>query len=150
MPSDISDFFSIEQQGQIHDAIYHAELMTSGEIRVHLENRCRGESPEARAAEVFEKLRMHQTEQRNGVLFYLAVMDKKFAVIGDAGIHAVVGDEFWESLRDAMVDDFKEGRFTEGLVNGIETCGEILKKAFPHQDDDINELSDEISFGSEL
>ena len=140
------DFFTKEEKDKIVDAIIAAEKNTSGEIRVHLENHINGELLD-RAAFLFKKLRMHNTQQRNGVLFYLAVADKKFAILGDAGINAVTPDNFWDSIKENMLSFFKNEKFTDGLVSGINMAGEALKKYFPYKNDDINELSDEISFG---
>lgn len=123
-----------------------AENQTSGEIRVHLDNRCR-EDVLDRAAWWFKKLDMHKTNLRNGVLFYLAVSDKKFAIIGDAGINAVTPEDFWDSIKETVLGHFREGEFCEGLCTGLHMAGQALKSHFPHQEDDVNELSDDISFG---
>ncbi len=141
-----ANFFTKEEKALIKEAIEKAELNTSGEIRLHVDNRCRQDALDCAAA-WFKKLKMHETEKRNGVLFYLAVKDKKFAILGDAGINAVTPDNFWESIKEEMQGHFAENRFTEGLVKGIEMAGEKLKTHFPYQTDDKNELSDEISFG---
>ena len=141
-----ANFFSKEQRADIREAIMQAELDTSGEIRLHVVNRCRRDVLDC-AAGWFEKLKMHRTEKRNGVLFYLAVKDRKFAILGDAGINAVTPDNFWDSIREQMLEYFSEEQFTEGLVKGIRLAGERLKEHFPYQSDDINELPNEISFG---
>ena len=99
-----------------------------------------------RAAWWFGKLEMQKTEQRNGVLFYLAVKDRKFAILGDAGINAVTPDDFWDHIKEKMLASFEKGEFAAGLKEGIFMAGEQLKKHFPYQDDDVNELSDDISF----
>ena len=138
-------FFSKEEQQMIIAAIKEAELNTSGEIRVHIENHCKEEALE-RAAEVFYGLKMNHTAARNGILFYLAVKDHKFAIIGDEGINKNVEHDFWNDIKAEMISNFKENKFAEGLVAGILKCGERLKEYFPHQSDDVNELSDEISF----
>ena len=138
-------FFSKEEQQKIVSAIKEAELNTSGEIRVHIENRCKGETLE-RAAEMFYELKMDHTAARNGILFYLAVKDRKFAIIGDEGINRNVEHDFWNDIKDEMTSKFKEGQFAEGLVSGILKCGNKLKQYFPYQENDVNELSDEISF----
>ena len=140
-----SSFFSKEQQLRIVEAIKEAEHETSGEVRVHIETGCRGDVLD-RAAWIFKKLGMHNTKERNGVLFYLAVKDRKFAIIGDAGINAKVPAGFWDDVRELLAKRFSEGNFTEGLSEGILMAGDHLKKHFPHQIDDVNELSDEISF----
>ena len=140
-----STFFSKEQQAQILASVREAENETSGEIRVHIESKLKGDVLD-RAAWLFKKLGMHKTAERNGVLFYLAVTDKKFAIIGDAGIHAKVPDGFWDDVSVLMTKNFKEGKFTEGLSEGILLAGKHLKIHFPHKKDDVNELPDEISF----
>jgi uncharacterized membrane protein len=140
-----STFFTKEQQAQILAAVREAENETSGEIRVHIETHC-DEDVLDRAAWVFKKLGMNETEERNGVLFYLAVGDRKFAVIGDAGINAKVPEGFWDGVKDLLLKNFREGKFTEGLSAGIILAGTHLKKHFPHKMDDKNELPDEISF----
>jgi len=140
-----STFFTKEQQAQILAAVKEAENATSGEIRVHIETFC-SEDVLDRAAWIFKKLGMDKTAERNGVLFYLAVNDRKFAVIGDAGINSKVPQGFWDDVKELLQDKFREGNFTEGLSRGIILAGEHLKKHFPHSKDDINELPDEISF----
>ena len=140
-----STFFSKEQQAQILASVREAEHETSGEIRVHIESKLKGDVLD-RAAWLFKKLGMHKTAERNGVLFYLAVTDKKFAIIGDAGIHAKVPDGFWDDISVLLTKNFKEGKFTEGLSEGILLTGKHLKIHFPHKKDDVNELPDEISF----
>lgn len=137
---------SKEQQNKIVEAIEKAELNTSGEIRVHIENTCKTD-PLKRSIEVFEQLKMHQTEDRNGVLFYLALQDKKFAVIGDEGINTKVETNFWDDVKSLMLKEFKEAKFVEGLCGGINLAGEKLKLYFPYKTDDTNELSNTISFG---
>ena len=136
-------FFTAEQQTSIVSAIAEAEKNTSGEIRVHLENKCSADVLD-RAAQVFAKLHMHKTKERNGVLFYLATEDHKFAILGDAGVNAKTGPDFWDTIKAGMAEDFSKGNFTEGLVNGIIKAGEQLKVHFPYQSDDVNELPNEI------
>lgn len=139
--------FSSEEKAQITAAIQSAETRTSGEIQVHIENHCRGQVLD-RAAEVFETLKMYQTKDRNGVLVYLAVLDHKFAILGDKGINAVVPTDFWESTKELMLSHFRQGKFTQGLIEGIHLAGEQLAAHFPYdQTGDKNELSDEVSFG---
>lgn len=140
------DFFTKEQRDTIEAAIKEAELNTSGEIRVHLEAECKIDVLD-RATYWFEKLKMHKTELRNGVLFYLAFRDKKFAILGDVGINIKVQDNFWDAIKADMETNFKAGEFTKGLTSGILACGVQLKTNFPYQSDDVNELPDEISYG---
>lgn len=142
----VANFFNDAQKRQITEAIKTAEKNTSGEIRVHVEGSCPGEVLDS-AAYWFGQLKMHKTAERNGVLFYLAITDHKFAILGDAGINAKVPSDFWENIKQHMLSCFKESRFADGLSQGILMAGEQLKKHFPFSSDDVNELSDEISFG---
>lgn len=139
-------FFTTEQQKAIIDSIAKAELATSGEIRVHIDDDCKGDVLD-KAAKIFHKLKMNKTELRNGVLFYLAVNDRKFAILGDKGIHQKVTENFWDNIKEEMLSLFKQQQFTEGLCKGIDMAGEKLKSHFPLQANDINELSNDISFG---
>jgi uncharacterized membrane protein len=139
-------YFSPENQLQIANAIRVAEMNTSGEIRLHIEKYCKGDVLD-QATYVFEKLEMHKTQLRNGVLFYLAVEDHKFAILGDAGINQKVPDDFWETTKELVLSKFKEGNMTEGLTSGILMAGEQLKAHFPYLAEDKNELSNDISFG---
>jgi uncharacterized membrane protein len=141
-----SSFFTAEQLDQIRDAVKKAESETSGEIRVHIEKRVSGDVLD-RAAWIFNKIGMQKTEARNGVLFYLAFKNHKFAIIGDSGIHAKVPEGFWDQVKDIMEADFRENRFTEGLIKGILMAGDKLQEHFPHKSDDVNELPDDVSFG---
>ncbi|MBR0178731.1 MAG: TPM domain-containing protein [Bacteroidales bacterium] len=134
-----------EEDRRVVEAIKQAERNTSGEIKVHIENRCKGDVEE-RSLVVFSKLKLNETKLRNGVLIYLAVRDHKFAILGDEGINNVVGQGFWNDVKDLMLSQFKEGRFADGLEQGIQRCGEKLKTYFPYQSDDINEIPDEISY----
>jgi uncharacterized membrane protein len=137
---------SDEQRSIIESAIQHAELRTSGEIRVHLDDFC-DEQVLDRAAYVFAQLEMHRTEQRNGVLIYVALQDRKLAIIGDQGIHAKVGAGFWNSTFDLIVSHMKKDEWVEGLCAGVMKAGEELKKHFPRASDDVNELSNTITTG---
>jgi len=145
MSKQAKDFFSKAEELQILNAIREAESNTSGEIRVHIENNCKTEVLD-RAAQIFDLLKMQKTELRNGVLFYLAIRDRKFAILGDVGINAKVPEDFWDNIKEFMLEHFKKGEFAIGLSQGIIQAGEQLKKHFKHQDDDVNELSDEISY----
>jgi uncharacterized membrane protein len=139
-------FLSKEDEQEIVQAIVSAEKNTSGEVRVHIEKHS-NKTPLERAQEVFFELHMNETKDRNGVLFYVCVADKKFAIIGDEGINKVVESDFWDCTKDIVISNFKGANFKNGLVEGILRAGERLKKYFPYQSDDQNELSNEISKG---
>jgi uncharacterized membrane protein len=138
--------FNAEQKQQIVASIQEAEKVTSGEIKVHLEPKC-AKDPMTRALEVFHKLGVHKTEHKNGVLIYIAWQDKKFAIVGDSGINAVVPANFWDGTKEVMKGHFSKGEFLEGIRFAIKETGVHLAQYFPHHDDDKNELSDEISEG---
>jgi uncharacterized membrane protein len=128
----------------IQDAIALAELQTSGEIRVHIDKACDGD-PVKRAIEVFEELRMHETQLRNGVLIFIAFSNQKLAIIGDKGINELVPSNFWDSTRDVMIQLFKDGLFTAGISAAVKEAGKQLSNYFPLQEGDVNELSNTIS-----
>ncbi len=138
---------SESEQKSIVAAIHEAELCTSGEVRVHIEHHCPESDVVERAKQVFVHLDMHKTELKTGVLFYLAMTDRKFAVIGDAGIDQKVPTDFWNATRDILKVHFAKNEFAEGLSAGIKLAGEQLQTFFPRQANDVNELPDDISFG---
>jgi len=140
------NFFSDKEKNEIMLAIVKAELDCSGEIRVHIDTNCKDDVLN-RAASVFEKLGMINTRERNGVLFYLAVKPHKFAIIGDVGINARVDQDFWDKIKERMLVHFKQGAFAKGITEAIDDTGKELKKHFPWQKDDVNELPNEISYG---
>ncbi len=148
MGTGAKNFFSIQERDDIRQAIMNAELDTSGEIRVHIENTFSGDVLD-RAAFVFKQLGMNKTELRNGVLIYLAVKNRRFAIIGDSGIHKLVPENYWNEIKAKMLDHFRENRYTEGLIEAITSTGIHLKKHFPYHLGDVNELPDEVSFGKD-
>ena len=143
MPTSI---FTPDEEKQVISAIRQAEKSTSGEIRVHIEAHCASANPVERAIDVFARLGMHKTKQENGVLFYLAHADRKFAVVGDKGIDAKVPADFWETTKELLRSHFANGEYAMGLSQGIVRAGEQLKQYFPYASDDTNELADDISF----
>ena len=142
----VGSFLTRAEQGRVLDAIREFEADTSGEIRVHLAERT-GKDPAITAARVFESLGMTRTRERNGVLFYVSIRDRRLAVIGDRGIHAAVPSEFWATVVARVESCFAAGRFADGLVEGIAMAGKALASHFPHRADDVNELPDVISRG---
>ena len=144
--SKVEEFLTKTEEQEIVEAIRVAEKNTSGEIRVHLEKKIDTDAIDC-AVEVFNELEMYNTKDANGVLIYVAVKSKQFAICGDDGINKVVPTDFWESTKNIMAGNFQNGNFKQGLVDGILKAGEQLKKYFPYQDDDTNELSNEISKG---
>jgi len=144
MSDRVEEFLSAIEEQEVVEAIRLAEKNTSGEIRVHIENTFKGDI-ESRALEVFSVLKMHNTRLQNGVLIYVAVQNKAFAIYGDKGIHELVAANFWNDTKTIIENQFKSGNFKQGLVEGILHAGEQLKKYFPFSDLDQNELTNEIS-----
>ncbi len=143
----MKDFLNEEQEKTIIRAIREAESSTSGEIRVHIEAKCKSDDPIERAKEVFAELKMHKTELRNGTIIYVATADHKIAIWGDEGIHEKVGQNFWEEEIELITRYFMAEDYEMGLKEAVLKIGEKLKEFFPYQDDDINELPDDISYG---
>lgn len=140
-----SNYFTPEQKAAMVEAIRQAEKDTSGEIRIHFENRAKQEILD-RAAEVFAELKMQKTALRNGVLIYVALEDHKLAILGDAGINAKVPANFWDDIKNQMVAKFRQGQICEGVCEAVILAGHQLKTFFPCQTDDVNELPDDLSF----
>lgn len=144
--SKVEDFLTAEEEKVLIEAIRIAEKNTSGEIRVHIEKETK-KPPLDRALEVFYYLKMDRTQLRNGVLFYVAVESKHFAILGDEGINAKVPEDFWDAEKELALTHFRKGEYTKGLELAIKEVGKKLKQFYPYQSDDRNELSDEISKG---
>ncbi|HAC14488.1 MAG TPA: hypothetical protein DCE78_00870 [Bacteroidetes bacterium] len=143
----IEDFLSPDEESEIVDAIATAENHTSGEIRVHLERKCKGDALD-RAIKLFGKLKMHETRLNNGILIYVAVDDHKLAIFGDSGIHSLVGQSFWDEDIALMISHFKEGEYKKGIIEVVHRIGDKLHEHFPvDATDNPDELDNTISFG---
>ncbi len=142
------DFLDQQAEQQLLAAIKEAEKQTSGEIRVHIQDNCKGDAI-ATAADVFHRLKMDQTVLHNGVLFFLATTDKKMAVYADEGLYHQVPRDFWDEIIREMKLHFAQSQFLEGLSKGISRAGEALSTHFPYSNEDRNELDDSISFDHE-
>lgn len=142
------DFFSGEEKQQIIESVRNAERMTSGEVRVFVENRCSYMDAIDRAKEIFAELKMYETHDRNAVLVYVALKDKQLAIFGDEGIHSKLGNEYWNTEVKKMIDNFNKENYAEGIKQVVEDIGEALTQLFPYNNDtDKNELPDDIVFG---
>ena len=140
--------FDDTQQKRIVDSIRLAEKCTSGEIRVYVERHCRYVDPLDRAAEVFAALKMQNTTARNGVLVYVALIDRQLAILGDRGIHQKVGQEFWNARLRRILAHFNKADYAGGIATIVTDIGQALETHFPFdRDTDTNELPDDIVFG---
>lgn len=142
----LSSYFSKEEKKAIVDAIRQAEKNTSGEIRVYFEKSTKNMATMDRALRAFKKLKMDETELKNGILIYIAFHDHQIAILGDQGIHKAVGDDFWNQELKILQTHFRKDQYVEGLTTAIALAGERLAAYFPWQKDDVNELSDDIYF----
>ncbi|MBX3255028.1 MAG: TPM domain-containing protein [Chitinophagaceae bacterium] len=144
----IEHFFTADENQKIVAAIREAEKLTSGEVRVYVESRCRFVDPVDRAIELFYGLKMEKTEQRNGVLLYIALKDHQLAIYGDEGIHNKVGSDFWNEEVKHILSEFNGEHYADGIIRIVEEVGEALQQHFPYAAaTDRNELPDEIVFG---
>ncbi|PUZ22167.1 TLP18.3, Psb32 and MOLO-1 founding protein of phosphatase [Chitinophaga costaii] len=141
------EFFTEPEKARLIQAIRQAERLTSGEIRLYIESRCAYVDPLDRAKEVFGPMGMANTRLQNGVLLYVALLDKQFAILGDSGIHQKVGQEFWQAAAGKLKEHFSRGQVVEGLEACILEIGQSLRLHFPHLAEDENELPDDIVFG---
>ncbi len=139
-----SEFLSQLRHDDIVAAIREAENHTSGEIRVFI-SRKPVEDPLPVAQAHFLKLGMDKTRHRNGVLIFVAPRARKFAVVGDTGVHTRCGDVFWRELTEEMAGHFRKAEFTAGLLHGIRKAGQLLAQHFPAAPGDRNELSDDVA-----
>ena len=142
------DLFSPEEKDLVVAAIKAAECKTSGEVRVYIESKCRFVKPVDRAFEIFQKLNMQNTAQRNAVIVYVAMKDRQLAVYGDKGIHEKVGNEFWNEAVNEMLQQFNSSNYASGIATVVTEIGKALQAHFPYDaQTDINELPDDIVFG---
>jgi uncharacterized membrane protein len=142
-----TEYFSPEEKNTILDAIKTAEHMTSGEVRVYIESRCKYVDPVDRAKEVFARLKMEATSHRNAVLLYVALKDRQLALWGDIGVHEKVGDGYWNEKVKTILHHFKKNNYAEGIAHIVREMGEMLSQYFPHLNGAKNELPDDIVFG---
>lgn len=141
-------YFTTEDRERISAAVRTAETLTSGEIRVFIDDRC-GEDPLDKAAFLFQKLKMGETAERNGILVYVAMQDHQLAIYGDTGIHEKLPTGYWQEVLQGMQARFRDGRIVDGLVWAVMEVGGRLAAHFPVSHHNPNELSDDITFGSE-
>ncbi|WP_068595859.1 TPM domain-containing protein [Vaginella massiliensis] len=137
-------FFNKKQEKKIIKAIIKAEKKTSGEIRIHVESQPSDDHIQ-RSIQVFKDLGMQNTKHRNGVLFHISPADHNFTIIGDEGINAVTPENFWEEIKSVVIAHYQQQQYTKGTIEGIKMTGKALKKYFPHEEHDENELPNEIS-----
>ena len=145
-PKWVRALFTEDDLAAVTSAVVEAERHTSAEIRVHLDHSCEGNALE-QAIKVFERLGMHRTDERNGVLLYISLTDRKLAVIGDKGIHERVGEAYWHALVAAVRERMRQRQTRDGLVHALAEVGRELGRHFPRHPHDKNQLSNDVSVG---
>ena len=141
------EFLSKLEHDRIVHAIRETESKTSGEIRVYLQRGKLNADPVTAAQKTFHQLRMHETQQRNAVLIFVAPRAHKFAVVGDRAIHEKCGEQFWQHIVDGMRVHFQNEKFTHALIEAVNEVGKVLATHFPRTSANANELPDEIVEG---
>jgi len=144
-PTNPREFLTPAESDRVNAAIKNAERDTSAEIKLVVARHCWSDIKN-KASGIFKKLGLDKTKEHNGVLILFIVTNREFLVYGDQGIHEKVGQDFWNDIRDRMSADFHEGRFADGICDGIELIGKKLAEYFPHKRGDINEIADEIVY----
>ncbi|CAA9503793.1 MAG: hypothetical protein AVDCRST_MAG96-2119 [uncultured Segetibacter sp.] len=142
------EFFTKEQQQLMVQAIQEAEKNTSGEVRFFVESRCKYVDPVDRAKEIFFTLKMNLTKDRNAVLLYMAMDDHQLALFADEGIYQRLGSQYWNDEVKKIIKHFTKDDYTGGVCHIVNDIGAALKKEFPYERSDKNELPDEIIFGN--
>jgi uncharacterized membrane protein len=145
----IQSFLTSEQCQKITDEIAYQETKTSGEIKIHIEKQCLGEALH-RAKEVFEMLEMHKTEAHTGILIYISLSDHKIAIYADKGIYSKVDQSIWDHTLNTIVLGLRKKEYESALIEGVKSLGNILNTHFPPSPLNKNELSNDISFGTDL
>lgn len=139
------EFLSAEETALVEQAVKQAEAKTSAEIKILFARHCWG-SVHDKAVRMFNKLGLHETAHRNCVLILLVTTNREFAILGDSGIHEKAGQEHWDEVRNGMMRLFKEGAFAEGICDAIAMIGQKLAMYFPHEQNDVDEISDNVGY----
>ena len=139
------EFFFEEQFSiQVEKAIEEAELLTSAEFKLHIEESC-NEDLLDRAAFVFSELELHKTEKRNAVLLYVSINDRRVSILADAGAKAHLSEEFLSNCLSILIQDFKSDNYAEGIRSCFLSIASTLKSQFPYQENDVNEINNKVS-----
>jgi uncharacterized membrane protein len=144
-PTNPRRFLSEAETAAVHTAIRDTEQCTSAEVKVVLARHCWG-SLKHKARRLFHELGLERTKERNCVLLLLITANREFLVYGDEGIHQKVGQDLWDDVCRQMLDAFRREEFADGVCQGIRSIGEKLARHFPHQKDDVDEISNEIVY----
>jgi uncharacterized membrane protein len=139
------EFLAALDQPRVVKAIAEAERRTSGEIRLHIQPKVLGGPIRSVAERTFERLGMTKTDLRNGVLLFVASEERQFVILGDKGIDEKVPDGFWDDVAARLGNQFRDGQFTDGIVEAVDSIGRHLQHYFPRAADDRDELSNDVS-----
>ena len=90
------------------------------------------------------------TRERTGILIFVSLFERRVEVVGDSGINARVDPDDWVHVVEDILVGVRKGQMAEGFVKAINRCGALLEeKGVEIREDDSNELSDSVRFGSE-
>lgn len=140
--SNYKELFNDNEIKSIEESIKLIESKTTGRIKIYIGTKISGK-PLNLTRKIFEKIGLKQLKNRNGILLYIAVKDKKLVIFADDGINDKVGDAFWEIVKDAMIEKFKNGQFELGVIGGVNLIGEKLIEKFPSENEEISGVIDE-------
>lgn len=122
---------------RLESRVAASERRHRGEIRLCIEAGLplsylwRGATPRERALTMFGKLGVWDTEQNNGVLIYLLLAEHAIEIVADRGLAQRVPQAHWDALVGGMRDDFRAGRFEDGLARAVDAVDEMLVRHFP-------------------
>jgi uncharacterized membrane protein len=130
-------------QGRIEEAIRRTEAVCTIELRVSIAGLFWGDC-EALARRAFQRLGMAATSGRNGLLVLLVPWRRKVVIFADQGITQKVDAGLWSGTVADLTGAFHDGKFTEGVVNALESLGRALAPHFPVTTARPNELPDRL------
>ena len=141
-------FFDDDDFLRISNKISEIELITAGEVRVSIKEEKtfseRNSNLQELAEKEFYRLNMHQTRDKTGILLYFLLGERKFHILADKGINEKVESNVWVKVSENIQNNFKNGYFSKGIVEGIENVGKLLSEHFPIKSDDTNELTNKV------
>jgi uncharacterized membrane protein len=124
----------------IERAVVASEAQHRGEIRFAIEAALdvralrRHETPRDRAHEVFTELRVWDTREHNGVLIYVLLAERDVEIVADRGFEGRVSPAEWRAVCAAIEAAYREARWQDGALLGIDAVTQLLVREFPRTD----------------
>jgi putative membrane protein len=114
-------------------------------LKIHFAAPARREhAVQGRALRAFYEKGLYKTAKNTGVLFFISILERKVWVLADKGIYEKISQSRLNSFATVVSEGIRQGRAAEALAAAIREAGELLRKHFPIQDGDTNELPDAI------